>query len=220
MFRFVFGLVFLFSFVASARAVPGDLAVYFGSFDPFHEGHLAACQGAMPDLGVDSVLVIPHPDRNVKPTVADFTSRLAMVRAAAFRYSTLDSPSPEVVQVLRRGEPQWKQEVLGLLYQELPVGAVVQEIVGMDYFHSMLEQGKIPGKGEPHMLVVVDRPGYPLNTRLIAEKKLPAGKVLFLHPEVIDVDSSRVRQDIRDGKDVFGRVPNVVRKLIEHLDLY
>lgn len=210
----------LVALVAQARAVPGDLAVFFGSFDPLNEGHLAACLGARPDLGVETILVIPNPDKNAEKTEASFEDRLAMVRAMAYRYPEIESPDPEIVKVLKNAGPHWKKEVFGLLYQSLPLGAVVQEIVGMSHFHRALAEGTVPGPKEPRMLVVVDRPGYPLDVEKMTQKKIAPGKVLFLHPEVIDVDSARLRESIRKGEDIFGKVPAVIRKLIEQRNLY
>lgn len=209
-----------FGLAASAHAVPGDIAVFFGSFDPLNEGHMAACLGALPDMGVESVLMIPNPDRHAPATEASFEDRLAMVRAAAFRHDEVEAPDPRILKILRNAGRSWKQEVFGMLYQSLPLGSVIQEIVGMSHFNMSLRDGTMPKADEPRMLVVVDRPGHPIDTDLMARKKIAPGKVLFLHPEVLDVDSVRLRKDIAARKDVFGKVPTVVRMVIEHRNLY
>lgn len=212
--------LFLVTLAVSASAAPGDVAVYFGSFDPFHEGHLAVVRGALPDLGVDRVLVIPTPDTRKKENHATYAERLGMVRAAAFRYKELQGPSSELVQHIREGGRDWKERVLGHLYKQLPPNALVQEIVGMDRFHAMLGADMIPPKREPRMIIVVDRPGHPVDTELLSRKRVAPGKILFLHPEVLDVQSSAVRAAVKAGKDIYGKVPNVVRKLIETWKLY
>lgn len=205
---------------AGLRAAPGDIAVYFGSFDPIHEGHMAVIQGALPDLGVDGVLVIPTPPSRKKRPVASLKDRLGMVRAAAFRTKGLTPPGAGIAAILREGGPEWRAKIFGYLYNLLPPGALVQEIVGMDEFDATLRAGMIPPAQEPRMLVVVDRPGYKLDVDLLRSKEVAPGKILFLHPEVKDVKSSRIRAAIRAGEDVFGKIPHVVRKYIESRRLY
>ena len=218
--RISFVLVALLALAARLPAAPGDLAVFFGSFDPFHNGHLAVVRGALPDLGVDKVLVIPTPATRKRRHRASLSDRLAMVRAAAYRHRDLAPPDATIAQILRSGDDDWKPQILGYLYKQLRAGGMVQEIMGMDRFHDVLKKRMVPPRREPRMLVVVDRPGHPLDLELMRNTDVAPGKVLFLHPEVVDVDSSRLREDIRDGKDVFGRMPAVVRKLVEARKLY
>jgi nicotinate (nicotinamide) nucleotide adenylyltransferase len=218
--RFVYALVALLALAAQLPAAPGDIAVFFGSFDPFHNGHLAVVRGALPDLGVDRVLVIPTPASRKRRHKASLSDRLAMVRAAAYRHRDLAPPDATIAQILRSGDGDWKAQILGYLYKQLRPGGLVQEIMGMDRFHDVLRDGMVPPKQEPRMLVVVDRPGHPLDLDLMRKTDVAPGKILFLHPEVVDVDSTRLRKDIHEGNDVFGRMPVVVRKLIEARKLY
>lgn len=218
--RISFVLAALLALAARLPAAPGDIAVFFGSFDPFHEGHVAVVRGALPDLGVSKVLVIPTPAHRSRRHRASLSDRLAMVRAAAYRYRDLAPPDATIAKILRSGDSDWKAQVMGYLYKQLQPGGLVQEIMGMDRFHEILRTGMVPPRREPRMLVVVDRPGHPLDVELMRKTEVAPGKALFLHPEVVDVDSSRLRRDIKEGNDVFGRLPVVVRKLIEARKLY
>jgi len=205
---------------AMAGAFPGDVAVFIGSFDPIHEGHMAVIRGALPDLGVDHVLVIPTPDTRRKNNHARLEDRLALVRAVAYRFKEVASPGPELAAILREGGREWRPKLLAKLYDRLPPSAVVQEIIGMDVFNDRLRRDLIPSAQEPRMMIVVDRPGYPIDTDLMSKRRMAPGKVLFLHPEVVDVQSADVRDAVARGMDIFGKVPNVVRKLIEARELY
>lgn len=218
--RFHLVLAALLMLAARLPAAPGDIAVFFGSFDPFHEGHLAVVRGALPDLGVERVLVVPTPATRSRRHLASLSDRLAMVRAAAYRYRELAPPDATIAKILRSGDSDWKAQVLGYLYRQLKAGGMVQEIMGMDRFHGILNDHMVPPAREPRMLVVVDRPGHPLDLDLMRKTDVAPGKVLFLHPDVVDVDSDRLREDIKSGSDVFGRLPMVVRKLVEARKLY
>ncbi len=201
-----------------AQAAPGDLAVYIGSFDPLHEGHMAVIRGALPDLGVDKVLVIPKPSTSKE--IAPLKDRLAMARAQAFRDKQVSAPDAKLAQILREGGPEWRPRVYAYLFDQLQGDGLVQEIVGIDRFNTALKKGMIPAASEPRMLIVVDRPGYPLDVGLLKSQNVTPGKILFLHPEVLDISSAKIRRKIQRGKDVFGLVPNVVRKVIEANNLY
>jgi nicotinic acid mononucleotide adenylyltransferase len=70
------------------------------------------------------------------------------------------------------------------------------------------------------MVIVVDRPGHPLDTDLVARSGVPAGKFLFLHPEVLDIQSEDVRARLTSGRGAAGRVPLMVRRYIREHGLY
>lgn len=213
-------LVLLLGLAGRGAAFPGDMAVYFGSFDPIHEGHLAVVRGALPDLGTGSVLVVPEPDERGNAHHASLADRLALVRAVGYRYAEVSAPDKELSEVLLSKDRDWRPRILAKLYDRLRPGAVLQEIVGMDVFNDLLRRDMIPRPVEPRMIVVVDRPGFPLDLDLLKRRHVAPGKILFLHPEVRDVNSRELRRDIARGLDVFGKVPVVVRKLIEALELY
>jgi nicotinate-nucleotide adenylyltransferase len=57
------------------------VAVYVGTFNPIHEGHMRVAQGAIKKLGFDEVVIVPTANPSHKTNVASLKDRSAMVKA-------------------------------------------------------------------------------------------------------------------------------------------
>lgn len=138
---------------------PARIAVFGGSFDPPHRGHLAIAAAAADRFALDEVLFAPAGRQPLKQegAVATFDQRLAMVTLACaadprFTPSTLDAPHPD-------GSRNYTIDTLRTAAEAYP-GAELFALAGADSFHT-LNQWR-----EPRELllaaqwIVVSRPGY------------------------------------------------------------
>ena len=126
-----------------------------GTFDPIHEGHLAAARGAMDCADLDRVLFVPSatpPHRG--PAVADAEQRIAMARLAI-----AGEPRFEVADIeVRRGAISYTVDTLREL-QRLHPGDELFLILGWD------AAKLLPSWREPEevrrlaSILVVTRPG-------------------------------------------------------------
>jgi nicotinate-nucleotide adenylyltransferase len=139
------------------------VALFGGSFDPPHRGHLAIAFAAADAFALDRILFAPVGRQPLKRNghSASYDQRLEMCALACadsdpirFRTSTLDAP-------LADGSPNFTVRTLELLAGEYPA-AQRFNLVGADTFQLL-------GKWrEPHRLlqlaewIVVSRPGIPL----------------------------------------------------------
>ncbi len=214
-------LALLFCLPLSTWAAPGDVMVYFGSFDPPHLGHLAVAKGAMDGTRVERVLLVPE-RTSERGEIAPFPERLAMCRLLAHRnkgIEVLDSSAIERAWKLG-GAKGWRQQVYEDLYPRLAAGSLVLDVIGMDRFNTLLQTNGFPRRDEPRMLVVVDRPGHPLDADAIHKSGVAPGKFLFLHPDVLDVQSKDVRSKLAAGADTSRELPGVLRRYIDGRGLY
>src|ERR1700733_3040136 len=137
------------------------VALFGGSFDPPHHGHIAIATAAADFFDLDSVLFAPVGHQPLKPegAPAPFADRLAMVELACgsdprFAVSDLDSPRPD-------GAPNYTVETLATLHRSMP-DARLFNLVGAASFLDL------PRWHEPERLlelaewIVVSRPGFPL----------------------------------------------------------
>jgi nicotinate-nucleotide adenylyltransferase len=138
------------------------VALFGGSFDPPHRGHLAIATAAADALGLDRVLFAPVGRQPFKLASAPtpFADRLAMVSAACemddrFVASTLDAPRVD-------GTPNYTVNTLTRLREEVPE-ARIYSLVGADSFLGLPhwhDSERLMALAE---WIVVSRPGFPLD---------------------------------------------------------
>ena len=146
-----------------AIAQRSRVALFGGSFDPPHLGHLAIARAAADHFALDAVLFAPTGHQPLKGGVHStaFADRLAMIRAACegssdprLQASEIDAPMPD-------GSPNFSLRAL-TRFAELYPDAARFNLVGADSFRTLAHWL------EPHALlalaewIVVSRPGSPL----------------------------------------------------------
>ncbi|WP_158942032.1 nicotinate-nucleotide adenylyltransferase [Granulicella sp. S190] len=137
------------------------VALFGGSFDPPHHGHLAIAAAAADAFRMDTVLFAPagRQPLKLKNTSTKFEDRLAMVRLACledprFIASEVDAPRSD-------GTPNYTVETLNELKLKMPQ-AELFNLAGADSFLNL------PHWREPERLlelaewIVVSRPGSPI----------------------------------------------------------
>jgi nicotinate-nucleotide adenylyltransferase len=193
------------------------VALFGGSFDPPHHGHIAIATAAADVFDLDSVLFAPVGHQPLKPegAPAPFADRLAMVELACgsdprFAVSDLDSPRPD-------GAPNYTVETLATLQKSMP-DARLFNLVGADSFLDL------PRWHEPERLldlaewIVVSRPGFPLadlsTLDLTPHQK---GRVHLLQTVHEDVAATNLRERLEAGDlctDVLS--PDVSAYILTH----
>lgn len=156
------------------------IALFGGSFDPPHLGHLAIARAAREALHLDRVLFAPVGLQPLKPTgsSADFEDRVAMTRLAissepAFALSLIDSPEHA---------PNYTRDTLLRLRPTLPVHTELFFLLGADSFRSLARwqhAAEIPFLAT---LIVASRPGEDLTTIDALRSALPASLTLVAEP--------------------------------------
>jgi nicotinate-nucleotide adenylyltransferase len=202
------------------------VALFGGTFDPPHLGHLGIARAAAEAFALDTVLFAPVGHQPLKPgmTVTSFADRFAMVRLACeserglppgtrFAASTVDAPQPN-------DAPNYTVDTLTRLRQEMP-GATLFSLVGADSFLSIRKWR------DPERLlamaewIVVSRPGYSLaDLSGIALTEAERSRVHLLETVHYDVSSTTLRQLLAEGEDCRELLPPAVADYIEAHALY
>jgi nicotinate-nucleotide adenylyltransferase len=188
-----------------------------GTFDPIHEGHLAAARVAMDCARLDRVLFIPGaqpPHRG--PAVATGEQRLEMSRLA-----TAGEPRFEVSDVeVRRGGKSYTADTLRQL-KDLYPGDELFLILGWDaarLFRSWREPEAIR---RLVTVVVVTRPGTPdPEAKLLQAAGLEPATTLLCSGHTPDISGSALREAIASGKPVAESLPPAVERYVADHALY
>ena len=134
------------------------LGLLGGTFDPVHEGHLAAGRAARAALALDQVRLVPAhvpPHRAVGPR-ASTPHRFAMAAIAA-----LDEPGWTVSDVeLERDGPSFTYDTLAAAQASGLTASQIFFIIGADAFAEIATWSRYPAVLDLAHFVVVTRPGH------------------------------------------------------------
>jgi nicotinate-nucleotide adenylyltransferase len=207
------------------------LGVLGGTFDPIHNGHIAAAGAAERALDLNSIVLVPSriPPHRQDPVGAGAEHRLAMAELAAQERPRW---SASRIEIDREG-PSYTYDTLAELRQQFP-GTQIFFILGADAFAEIATWFRYPAVLDLANFVVVSRPGITLDslhervpsafpsTSLSASSHGPSAKtrVILVESTTPDVSSTEIRQRVRAGETLVGLVPNPVADYIQQHHLY
>jgi nicotinate-nucleotide adenylyltransferase len=173
------------------------IAIFGGSFNPPHVGHLLTCQYVLatrPDL--DRVLIMPAYKHPFGKKLADFRHRFEMCEHMSLCIEGLQMQVSDVEEFL--GDTSYTIDTLRYMTEEYPhiqfaliVGS--DSVANPDAWKDFDEVQKLAE------LIVVHRFGW----------KGGQG------PAFLDISSTIIREKLRSGEDIEGWVPSGVLKYIK-----
>ncbi len=198
--------------------------IFGGTFDPIHRGHTGALRQIIEPGGLDQVRVIPAaipPHRNEPHATPE--QRLDMVNIA-LRAETAIVADPRELQ--REGR-SYTVDTLRELQGEMPQTRFslilgLDAALGLDRWHRWRDL-----LGMTNVIVMM-RPGWvlpePLPPWWRAMKGAPApgsaGKMHLMAITPLDISATRIRTDLRAGRDVRPLLHPGVYDYIRRNDLY
>ncbi|AFG37935.1 nicotinate-nucleotide adenylyltransferase [Spirochaeta africana] len=196
-------------------------AVFGGSFDPLHNGHLAIAREAVSRGYCRRVIWIPaarNPHKHSGPQAAD-ELRLQMLRRAVE-----DLPWSSVSDIeIRRGGRSYTLETIKQLVSEHDL-AEPWFLLGEDAMAGLPDWHGYSELVKRCSFLVCTRSGDSdaESERLLLEQRLQADGVRLRRIEIdpIDVSSTEIRMRARRGQDIYQLVPAVVADCIVHEALY
>jgi nicotinate-nucleotide adenylyltransferase len=207
------------------------IALFGGTFDPIHFGHLRAARAAVRKFRLDQILFVPsgHPPHKPEGDLTPFAHRFAMVSLACageakFVPSLLEVPD---------GEPQYSIDTVQRFKKSFGPQDHLFFMVGMDAFLDL------PHWKDPRKLlnlidfIIVSRPGFRVEdilkvipTQMVKkhrrEKVIQLRRVqLYILDGVhVPVASHEIRSAIRNGRSVAGLIPPLVEEYIMKEKVY
>ena len=206
------------------------IAILGGTFDPIHNGHLAAAQSVAEVFEVDEVHFVPAfspPHKQSRGITSPF-HRFAMVALATVSFDRFRTSTIEVDARERR----YTVETLDAMKHAYP-DAELLFIIGTDMYQEIETWKNYTRLFELAYLVIVNRPGFPFREdvapyQILNDKQTAAlpdhlakGPVVFYLPFVQQpISSTEIRQDCKRGQRVSQWVPSTVWSYIEQNKLY
>ena len=211
-----------------------NVALFGGTFDPVHSGHLAAASAAMEAFALDQIHFVPAsipPHKRDRPLSA-FEHRYAMVTLACagvpqFIPSLLEAPSTS------EGAPNFSIFTVHKMAAMLSGGDQLYFVIGADAFLEIGQWHQSDALLDSCNFIVASRPGFPIAE---IERVIPGGLrtgpstatsiglrrscVHLMNTVDADISSSAVRQLATEGKSLERFVPLAVAEYIKKLALF
>ena len=196
------------------------VALFGGSFDPPHLGHVAVARAAADRFGLDTVFFAPAGRQPLKPDAqgAAYADRLMMATLTCgedprFAVSNLDAPRPD-------GQPNYTVRTLSLLAELLPQ-ATLYNLAGADTFAGLAkwrESDRLLGLAD---WIVVSRPGF----RLADPDGMPLTEAQHRRLHLLDavheeVSATVLRRRLSAGEVCEDMLPAPVAAYIRKRGLY
>ena len=187
------------------RCALKKIAIYGGTFDPIHHGHLIVAREALEKLGAEQVIFIParvSPLRKTAPVARDEV-RLLMIKAA------IESEPGFAVDdcELLRPPPSYTIDTIEQIRQRNSE-ATIYCLIGEDNVDKLTKWRRFADLEKMVRLVVLDRSGQqPHHAYPIIRRK-------------IDISATEIRKRVATGRSIRYFVPPTVEEIIRREKLY
>ncbi|MFH1707200.1 MAG: nicotinate (nicotinamide) nucleotide adenylyltransferase [Planctomycetota bacterium] len=200
----------------------GILCLFGGTFNPVHNGHLAAARQAAARLYAEEIVFIPArvPPHKDTGNLASAHHRLAMLHLALAGVAAWSCSDIEI----RRPPPSYTIDTVRAFRASHPQ-AVLNFLTGTDALRHLHLWKEIGALVRECTLVLLARPGFtpaipPALAAVLTPDDTMRLTAAMLPIATPDISATRVRAMIRAGEDTTGLVPPPVADYIRTHRLY
>ena len=180
------------------------IAIYGGTFDPIHHGHLILARQAREALGLEKIIFVPAAISPFKePPAANGEMRLLMLRAAIEDETGFTVDDCE----LRRPPPSYTIDTIEDI-QRRERDAEIYCLIGEDNVAELAKWHRFAELEKIVRFVVLDRTGRPFNYSYEIIRRR------------IDISATEIRNRIASGQSIRYFVPQAVEEIIRREKLY
>jgi nicotinate-nucleotide adenylyltransferase len=217
------------------------LALFGGTFNPIHLGHVRAAEIVLDRFRLDRILFVPSavPPHKETREVAAARHRLRMVRLALegfprFEVSTIEIEGPA---------PSYSIRTLDRIRESLPPRSEIFFILGIDAFLEIETWKDYRKVLDRCAFIVISRPGFRLQQACAVLRRDIADRItelesdprshsdtrfpdyrpsaIYLTPiDALDISSTEIRRRVQSGLSIAGMAAPAVIEYIERNKLY
>ena len=199
------------------RPSPGTIGIFGGTFDPVHNGHLAAASQLRGVAQVDQVWLMPNarpPHRTAAP-VASAGDRMRMVELAVAGHEGL---VPSRIEV-DRGGVSYTIDTLRELARDFP-GQRFALLLGADAALQIRSWRDVDALLDQASFVIFNRPQTTLAPQTLHELGFAPSRTRIVHLDTPAIAAHQVRDRLARGASIDDLVPPPVADYIRSHELY
>lgn len=187
-----------------------NIALYFGSFNPIHIGHLIIANHVLNETSISKIWFIISPQNPFKEskTLLNEFDRLHLVRIATQDDNRIKCSDIE----FNLPKPSYTSNTLMFLSEKYPEHQF-SIIMGSDSYQNL-------DKWKNYETIINNYPIYVYNREGFEVNNVFSIAPLILNAPKIEISASQIRQHIKSGKSIRYLVPEIVREEIETRKFY
>lgn len=187
-----------------------SLAIFGGTFDPIHRGHIYLVRELLQSGRFEKVIVVPAGNPWQRPALATADDRLEMARLACDGLDVLVDDCE-----VRRNEPSYAIDTVTELGRKNPASSFTW-VIGSDALAGLESWHRIRDLAESVEFLVIVRPGYH-----IADQQIPT----YIHWSpleigALDISATEIRRALHEKRDVSSLLSEPVLNYIREKGLY
>ncbi|MBW9169835.1 nicotinate-nucleotide adenylyltransferase [Clostridium estertheticum] len=195
-------------------------AIFGGTFDPIHIGHIHIAYEALYSLKLDKILFMPagNPPNKLNKQITDSKIRYDLVNKAIEGEINFEISDYEI----NKKENSYTYETIEL-FSKLQSNTEWYFLIGADSLIDLDNWKNVDRLLNGCQLVVYNRAGFALEKILKQKKSLESkyhNKIIFLDMPIIDISSTSIRESIKEGRNINYLLPKGVEKIVEKFKLY
>lgn len=186
------------------------IGLYFGSFNPIHVGHLIIANTILNQTELKKLWFVVSPQNPLKTNdnLLDEYDRLHFLKLATEQDNRIKVSDIE----FRLPRPSYTINTLTYLKEKHPDDDF-SIIMGSDSFQNLSKWKNYEMIIRHHEIYIYKRPEYAIDNLLNA-------KVHIVDAPLLEISSTQIRQNIKEGKSVRYMIPDKVLEEIERGNFY
>lgn len=187
------------------------VGLYFGSFNPIHNGHLIIANYVIQNTDMNQVWFVVSPQNPLKKSASLLNeyNRLYLVQIAIEEEQSLKTSDIE----FRLPKPSYTIDTLTYLKEKYPAHEFAV-IMGSDSYQNLPAWKNYEQLLKNYSIIVYERPGFK------SEKIYEGSETTFLKAPLLEISSTYIRKAIKEGRSIRFLVPEKVRLEIEQNGYY
>ncbi len=207
------------------KAMAKELALFGGTFDPVHFGHLITARAVAEQCGFERIHLLPA----ARPPHKEPARVAAEHRLAMLELAVRDDRLFEICRIeLDRAGPNYTLETLTELRRQHGQETELYWIIGADMLTELHTWHRAQEVVDMAQIVVAARPPLPARVaELLGESKrrfrpnqVQRIEEFFISTPLVDISSTGIRKRLAEGRSIRYLVPEEVRTYIETKGLY
>jgi len=195
-------------------------AIFGGTFDPIHIGHIHIAYEALYNLHLDKILFMPagNPPNKINKKITDAQIRYDLVEKAIKHETHFEISNYEI----NKKENSYTYETLEF-FNELERNITWYFLLGVDSLMDLNNWKNVDRMLNSCKLVVYNRAGYTIDEVLKQKNNVEQKfntEITLLNMPIIDISSTGIRSSIKEGRNVDYMLPDGVGSIIDKLKLY